>query len=155
MSSFNPRSRAGSDLSLARVAFYFISFNPRSRAGSDWLPRNLAVRPYVSIHAPAQGATRLDRDMQPELVIVSIHAPEQGATGRQPHEAREVQGFNPRSRAGSDFEPQVFWHVQQVSIHAPAQGATRTLGTKSFGSLVSIHAPAQGATSRFSACSVC
>ena len=59
---FNPRSREGSD---CRSLFRFsrsCDFNPRSREGSD--VRNLTQhsgRIFISIHAPARGATPLRR----------------------------------------------------------------------------------------------
>ena len=61
-SYFNPRSREGSD---CRSLFRFsrsCDFNPRSREGSD--VRNLTQhsgRIFISIHAPARGATPLRR----------------------------------------------------------------------------------------------
>ena len=79
-SNFNPRSRAGSDLTGFRNIAFSSYFNPRSRAGSDiiaqdetsahpvfqsTLPRrerlfrfiSVYFRFFISIHAPAQGAT--------------------------------------------------------------------------------------------------
>ena len=131
--SFSRRSRAG-------------SFNPRTRVGCDPEGSLEAIKGFfVSIHAPAWGATALLGEMG-EVVDVSIHAPAWGATqtGRLPA------------------------HAQGVSIHAPAWGATsRGVGmpdTDGFQSthprgvrhvttthqladgLVSIHAPAWGAT---------
>ena len=56
-------------------------FNPRSRAGSD---RNNGIisdiSDYVSIHAPARGAT-----FYAPLIVIPYRC------------------FNPRSRAGSDY----------------------------------------------------
>jgi len=55
----------------------------------------------VSIHAPARGATEL----KPVLVItnrVSIHAPARGATHHLSCHPRRYVGFNPRTRAGCD-----------------------------------------------------
>ena len=59
ITSFNPRSRAGSDLcSVYRYVCSICSFNPRSRAGSDYLMRpSTPDSTAVSIHAPARGAT--------------------------------------------------------------------------------------------------
>ncbi len=99
---FNPRSRAGSDVFLPpalprrnafqstlprgerhpdvealRVAMEFQSTLPRGERHG--LVRNLDTGPFISIHAPARGAT------------CSV-APLEGALGH----------FNPRSRAGSD-----------------------------------------------------
>ncbi len=98
----------GERLSRDRVDAYPICFDPRSRAGSD-----VKVTPpfeiyYVSIHAPARGATT-NFDRLEHRSPVSIHAPARGATGR-PLAVYPTQGcFDPRSRAGSD---QRCWHSQ-------------------------------------------
>ena len=57
-SSFNPRSRMGSDLAIAWSRFAIRCFNPRSRMGSDAaaMGKDL-LQAVVSIHAPAWGAT--------------------------------------------------------------------------------------------------
>ncbi len=58
-SCFNPRSRAGSDALRLSPLKGRRGFNPRSRAGSDFV-REVTIRGCtVSIHAPAQGATRV------------------------------------------------------------------------------------------------
>ena len=78
---FNPRSREGSDKMNSRVVFVCMHFNPRSREGSDGkrirdLRKSLDFNPrsregsdhwletihhyfFISIHAPARGATIL------------------------------------------------------------------------------------------------
>ena len=55
----------------------------------------------VSIHAPAWGATRPAIDSV-GISSVSIHAPAWGATSRQFELRSVIDGFNPRSRVGSD-----------------------------------------------------
>ena len=78
------------------------SFNPRSRAGSDNGEAELETAVvFVSIHAPARGATHL---LQPvgRVFGVSIHAPARGATLARGEGALRCASFNPRSRAGSD-----------------------------------------------------
>ena len=57
---------------------------------------------YVSIHAPAWGATEKVGD-EVYRYSVSIHAPAWGATDTFLKCFRNVQGFNPRSRVGSDL----------------------------------------------------
>ena len=60
-SNFNPRSREGSDEPRTPLSeSYLLDFNPRSREGSD-LPNVIKGKLiiYISIHAPAKGATRL------------------------------------------------------------------------------------------------
>jgi len=79
---------------------------------------------YVSIHAPAWGATDLGTKHEADDVV-SIHAPAWGATAQDAGEHDNAV----------------------VSIHAPAWGATdgeTPLNQKGY---VSIHAPAWGATS--------
>ena len=84
-------------------SFQHSCFYPRPRAGGD-KPALLTggMKVHVSIHAPAQGATRTSA----------------GSSSASP-------GFYPRPRAGGDAEHlvRVVGRVD-VSIHAPAQGAT-------------------------------
>ena len=111
---------------------------------------------WVSIHAPARGATRL-APPRFRRFGVSIHAPARGATIRsflrrqiqkfqstRPRGARlkksekwaDQNGFNPRARAGRDPAGASGGRDEQVSIHAPARGATpqghRVAGTSRF-----------------------
>src|SRR5208283_1828341 len=57
-----------------------------------------------------------------------------------------VYCFNPRPRAGGDCEFISWIEFEEVSIHAPARGATRAIPTDRVFRFVSIHAPARGAT---------
>ena len=122
--SFNPRSRAGSDQVSLVLLSSILSFNPRSRAGSD---NRYDVRPRlyprVSIHAPAQGATKsfqrsvlaalfqstLPRGERP-LCRANVKTPKmfqstlpRGERRTSRATATTSASFNPRSRAGSDF----------------------------------------------------
>ena len=54
---FNPRPRAGGDLCLAFTAYPTPGFNPRPRAGGDRQAVGFTDNSFVSIHAPARGAT--------------------------------------------------------------------------------------------------
>ncbi len=56
-----------------------LHFNPRPRVGGDFYGFPDRVRPAISIHAPAWGATRADRCRCGRMGI-SIHAPAWGAT---------------------------------------------------------------------------
>ena len=100
--NFNPRSREGSDEHTAGDTAGIFDFNPRSREGSDDVPDEWRiVKPDISIHAPAKGATidpntgkKVDkfqstlprRERQPITIkytgvtYISIHAPAKGAT---------------------------------------------------------------------------
>ena len=77
------------------------SFNPRSREGSDYGNGKFARADFVSIHAPVKGATRKPKT---EVIndAVSIHAPVKGATSIFCIAACWALCFNPRSREGSD-----------------------------------------------------
>ena len=61
--------------------------------------------------------------MKKESDPVSIHAPAQGATDLD-YEVERAESFNPRPRAGGDLIADAIRSGQIVSIHAPAQGAT-------------------------------
>ena len=57
---------------------------------------------YISIHAPARGATIMHRS-PPAPILISIHAPARGATlATLPPPGAVTFYFNPRSRTGSD-----------------------------------------------------
>ena len=104
---------------------------------------------YISIHAPARGATPL------LLCItlgyrISIHAPARGATLTGLLAGINRTNFNPRSREGSDFACEIpsarlglfqstlprgerplipySEEYSKISIHAPARGATQAAG---------------------------
>ena len=166
---FNPRTRVGCDTHLAYKSIGFLHFNPRTRVGCDFQRYSTLEYYYISIHAPAWGAT-----------LVSSGA---GAL---------TIYFNPRTRVGCDNTPLIPSHMPVkfqsthprgvrrnrvsairyklfISIHAPAWGATffcrslcagtgyfnprtrvgcdqvSTSGSRSYH--ISIHAPAWGATS--------
>ena len=61
-------------------------------------------------------------------------------------QAQVYNGFDPRSRTGSDVVHRRVRVLGLVSIHAPARGATLLLVAMVRRVRVSIHAPARGAT---------
>ena len=145
-------------------------FNPRPRTGGDANRAACLYRRSVSIHAPAQGATR-PRPAPPRCPLCFNPRPAQGATGNEDHNDRIPFCFNPRPRTGGDlpvgseaYNNELFQStpphrgrryvrpgvigIRLVSIHAPAQGATRLDALRRCAERVSIHAPAQGATGR-------
>ena len=61
--------------------------------------------------------------LRPEYFI-SIHAPAKGATAEERGVSMGVANFNPRSREGSDAIDEGFADELMISIHAPAKGAT-------------------------------
>jgi len=123
MCGFNPRSRMGSDSCLFFQLLAVLCFNPRSRMGSDIKSSTRTARLYVSIHAPAWGATSdtiralnyiLFQSTLPhgERPFVNPHCSHlSGFQSTLPHGERQIKGigmidefsFNPRSRMGSDL----------------------------------------------------
>ena len=187
MKGFNPRTRTGCDpTGMERLPGYWFQsthphgvrltprpkatvspcFNPRTRTGCDrhcWLYRAYTK---VSIHAPARGATMVQRLISRQ-VVVSIHAPARGATllsplntfdfkfqSTHPHGVRltlktqshDLRRFNPRTRTGCDLSGAL------CALHAKGfnprtrTGCDAAYAKPSSKKVVSIHAPARGAT---------
>ena len=120
---FNPRTRMGCDKRERASIIERFSFNPRTRMGCDQGKRHTTARAFVSIHAPAWGATIHFVSLNPVGEFQSTH----------PHGVRRSRvrlihlnlSFNPRTRMGCD--PDYSWSASfpsSVSIHAPAWGAT-------------------------------
>ena len=137
------------------------------REGRRAVPVRSPYRHVVSIHAPARGATPIDRRGSAAR-RVSIHAPARGATPRSSLASTISTGFDPRPCARGDkigyagpIENLLFRSKPQregrltsrsklrikvpVSIHAPARGRLSGVDHQ-IGVFVSIHAPARGAT---------
>ena len=144
------------------------SFNSRSRGGSDHAsPRGFASPRKFQFTLP-RGERHGVPLAQARTVRVSIHAPAGGATKRTVHAGRNntfqftlprgerllrcvfclrvLKRFNSRSRGGSDSPTTQTPLPQTVSIHAPAGGATPRKRSSVHQQRVSIHAPAGGAT---------
>ena len=165
---FNPRSREGSDLSLAVVyAVVEISihapvkgatripslnfdgayhFNPRSREGSNHRLAAPTHQRRISIHAPVKGATILVMYLFLSLMI-SIHAPVKGATISVVRVDKVRGHFNPRSREGSDAARAAPGGRRGDFNPRSREGSDRLLliviPKRVF---ISIHAPVKGAT---------
>ena len=143
---FNPRSREGSDetalLMLLRIRPFQSTLPRRERLLSTTVSDGMY---YISIHAPAKGATRFRSPPAAGVLTISIHAPAKGATphfrklirvllfqSTLPRRERRVpcvyrlplEHFNPRSREGSDVRLRLGEEEEAISIHAPAKGAT-------------------------------
>ena len=122
--STHPRGVRHRTLALSSVFLPFQSTHPRG------VRQNLifiySLINYISIHAPARGATRYNPIKVGGKQLISIHAPARGATR-----------YNPIKVGGK----------QLISIHAPARGATRIDRADTPKGMISIHAPARGATS--------
>ena len=142
-------------------------FNPRSREGSDALFSCFYTFLFISIHAPAKGATTgcWTADLQFDI---SIHAPAKGATPNGYGSVHKLSGFqstlprrerpvglhhegrgtyfNPRSREGSDGI--LICRCLGIIYFNPRSREGSDIACKYFdaGGGISIHAPAKGAT---------
>ena len=143
------------------------SFNPRAREGRDDMKFQREGALYVSIHAPARGATSLKGDIMPPKKFQSTRP-----RGARPQKLRtvyfvgEFQSTRPRGARlgipGYRSTCSAFQSTRprgarrsvkmddlcrlRVSIHAPARGATPARCLTPAPAPVSIHAPARGAT---------
>ena len=100
----------------------------------------------VSIHAPARGATAIMFGVL-FVVVVSIHAPARGATGSGRERFGVIGRFNPRSRAGSDATMICDGKLADKFQSTLPRGERPKISCTIFSSAaVSIHAPARGAT---------
>ena len=137
----------GRDSRLSRLGLGTRSFNSRARMGRD---REILVQElprYVSIHAPAWGATCFARRASRSFFCFNSRA----RMGRDQGRNRRRQGpdgFNSRARMGRDVHAHRPLGAVVVSIHAPAWGATSRFTVARGKRDVSIHAPAWGATKR-------
>ena len=72
---FNPRPRVGGDESPLRAGAEVQSFNPRPRVGGDTMGKIRLALVFVSIHAPAWGATRSPKTVRvPDSLAASLVA---------------------------------------------------------------------------------
>jgi len=148
---FNPRARVGRDASFCSRSSTRACFNPRARVGRDDIQLGKVGNGlFVSIHAPAWGATpiaccfyRPSRCFNPRARVGRDRAVLWGMNksgefqSTRPRGAR-LQGtalsasqrrFNPRARVGRDEASGMGLDLRlAVSIHAPAWGATRAPG---------------------------
>ena len=97
---FNPRSREGSDRKEWLRNYKDWDFNPRSREGSDCFFISSGRMEFISIHAPAKGATFL-LGIQINGRLFQSTLPRRERPGSRVIRPR-WKYFNPRSREGSD-----------------------------------------------------
>ena len=116
-----PRGERRAGMFLLALVAKFQSTLPRGERRC--IQHAEAAGKYISIHAPARGATFTSRDAN-----------------------CCCRYFNPRSREGSDYNLGKVHGIREISIHAPARGATKCLAHMLFQCNISIHAPARGAT---------
>ena len=123
------------------------NFNPRSRVGSDiGQHRTIIMRQVFQSTLPRGERLTMTFDLTPETFI-SIHAPAWGATpvGVVAIKTERFQSTLPRGER--PFRIFLLLLPYQISIHAPAWGATLLASVKPSIGNISIHAPAWGATS--------
>ena len=103
LEGFNPRSRTGSDKGMRHTGLHQKCFNPRSRTGSDYLVlQNIfSIR---SFNPRSRTGSDLECFFGLKNNFVSIHAPARGATILNSLIRQMIMSFNPRSRTGSDIE---------------------------------------------------
>ena len=77
------------------------NFNPRTREGCDVFPEDFSYRAYISIHAPARGATQIADFCFCNFQFQSTHPRGVRLFPRRRHQ-RRVGHFNPRTREGCD-----------------------------------------------------
>ena len=166
---FNPRPRTGSDLSHQRPEHHhrrFQSTPPHGErlasADSKATPDSFQSTPphgerrdvcadarlynYVSIHAPARGATGSVYHPSP-IVNVSIHAPARGATRVADDDAARVHVSIHAPARGATMRDSINWAGNEVFQSTPPHGERLFRWRIALLSAsVSIHAPARGAT---------
>ena len=74
--------------------------------------------------ALVKGETQIAVDIG-KRTFISIHAPAKGATRPLTRPSSSARYFNPRSREGSDIEAAEPARSTNISIHAPVKGATQ------------------------------
>ena len=121
---FNPRTRVGCDASWISAWTGPSSFNPRTRVGCDTAAsqQSQITNQFQSTHP--RGVRPCGDGWETVMGYVSIHAPAWGATHRLCGCYVWLSSFNPRTRVGCDHRPDVVGQGLRVSIHAPAWGAT-------------------------------
>ena len=121
---FNPRTHTGCDRESSGIERSSTSFNPRTHTGCDIIEAAKVATPWVSIHAPTRGATKVSKTKTTLSMFQSTH----------PHGVRPLiynnifpvsvfqsthpHGVRPMRVRDIDF-------IISVSIHAPTRGATR------------------------------
>ena len=116
---FNSRAREGRDRYLfgAGVAVATFQFT-RPRGARRLRGREHKSSIFVSIHAPARGATH-KRQRCPASHDVSIHAPARGATVFTSSSSRSRLCFNSRAREGRDRDKVRLHRVRQFQFTRP------------------------------------
>ncbi len=119
---FNSRAREGRDATGAPPKIEKKFQFTRPRGARLVAAQNLSRKCYVSIHAPARGAT-CRRSRYSRFRRFQFTRPR----GARPIDARAISArasFNSRAREGRDVKRLAIKSWPRVSIHAPARGAT-------------------------------
>ena len=102
VAGFNPRARTGRDAGKGRLCRRRMCFNPRARTGRD-MQTTLRCRVIVMFQSTRPHGARPYQLMPVSSSrYVSIHAPARGATLFKSHPLGSVRRFNPRARTGRD-----------------------------------------------------
>ena len=148
--NFNPRTREGCDQGGKFIGRFYSHFNPRTREGCDTNAAVLSFQKWISIHAPARGATFC---VLYKVIIfpISIHAPARGATVTNSQASNLAVDFNPRTREGCDRAGRLADAFCQIRFQSTHPRGVRRAGNDEKINLrsISIHAPARGATAIF------
>ena len=103
------------------------------------------VRGFQSTHP--RGVRHRDKARQINLTYVSIHAPAWGATGQTHKDRSGMTGFNPRTRVGCDARRAVSINISSGFNPRTRVGCDHVAAVRrAWTDPVSIHAPAWGAT---------
>jgi len=127
MLCFNPRPRAGGDQFISSPTTLRSSFNPRPRAGGDGYTQRQRTAQVTFQSTPPRRGRRKDKLIGKLCKFVSIHAPAQGATRGQGWKLSKIDVSIHAPAQGATLKPRTRDATAKVSIHAPAQGATKTL----------------------------
>ena len=113
---FNPRTRVGCDDGGEPLGVAFRNFNPRTRVGCDLLTRS-----FCRFSGDFNPRTRVGCDEEKAPIIryafISIHAPAWGATSETLHSCHTTVYFNPRTRVGCDAI-RFFKHCAAISFQS-------------------------------------
>ena len=98
-------------------------FNPRSREGSDQTIASMIAQRPISIHAPVKGATTRC-PFFPLTHQISIHAPVKGATPNLVMDSLHSPISIHAPVKGATKPNRIYISGSLISIHAPVKGAT-------------------------------
>ena len=147
MEYFNPRSREGSDYQAThscRETRTFQSTLPRRERLLTLLILNPVL--IISIHAPAKGATKKEKDLYNQIKHFNPRSREGSDVGVE-FNHNIIGNFNPRSREGSDDTAAVERYAStefQSTLPRRERRCSASMSERS--AEISIHAPAKGAT---------